>query len=64
MKRAQRIRAAIEDEIVAKFAYGRLDLRVRRDFFCMDERKIEAGLHAMVEKNRIQCGARRGFQSE
>ena len=55
----QRIGTAIEDEIVAEFAYRSLDLEVGGDVLGVDERAVEAGFDAVVEEDRVEGGARR-----
>ena len=57
------IRTTVEDEIVAAFARLRIDLGVRRDLLCVDERAIEAGLDAVVQKDGVECRARGRLES-
>ena len=60
----QRIGAAIEYEIVAELANVGLDLEIRRDLFGMDERAIEPGFDAVMQKDGVERGARGRFQPE
>ncbi len=60
----QRVGTTIEDEIVAHLPHLGFDLEVRHDLFGMDERAVEAGLHAVVEEYRVEHRARVGAQAE
>jgi len=50
----QRIRRAIEDQVVGQRALGRGYLGVRRDVRRVDDGRVQPGLHAVVQEDRVE----------
>ena len=59
----ERIRPAVEDEIVGELALELRDLRVRRDVVRVDHREVEPGLHAVVQEHAVDRPTRAGIET-
>ena len=54
----QRLRVAVEDQVLGEAAVLPADLRVGHHFGGVDDRHVEPGLHAVEEEHRVQDRAR------
>ena len=50
----QRVRAAVEDQVVGQRALGRRDLGVGRDVVRVDDGQVQAGLDAVVQEDGVE----------